>query len=387
MAAGAAAFGLKRVVEDTSDPDVGVEMEELVLRRGYPIERHRIVTEDGYVLGTYRIPHGRFKEDRPEKTAHGRRRRPVVLLQHGLQDSSLAFVANFHDQSLAFILADAGYDVWMGNNRGNRYSRAHMTLSPRSSRYWNFTWVEMAEYDLPAEVDYILRHTGAQRFAYVGHSEGSTQAFAAFSSNSKLASKVSVFVAMAPVCFVGSQRVMFLKAVQSLGLDRMMQMLGDEVFYLNNQASNAIMPNSCRALSSGCAFLMEAFAGKSDNLNQTRIHVYATMFPAGTSTMNIRHWVQSIKTKSFGKFDYGSSKANMRHYGSASPPTFNLKDFTVPTAIFSGANDQMADPEDVRHLMEELNSRAVFRFKEVPSYAHLDFILAMDAKTKLYPHV
>ena len=36
-------------------------------------------------------------------------------------------------QSLAFLLADNGFDVWVANTRGTKYSRRHISLPTNSS--------------------------------------------------------------------------------------------------------------------------------------------------------------------------------------------------------------------------------------------------------------
>ncbi len=38
------------------------------------------------------------------------------------------------------MLADMGYDVWLGNARGNAYSRKHVNLTTDSAKYWRFRY-------------------------------------------------------------------------------------------------------------------------------------------------------------------------------------------------------------------------------------------------------
>ena len=54
---------------------------------------------------------------------------PVVYLQHGLVDSSDTFITNYENKAMAFVLANKGYDVWVGNIRGNKHSNEHVKFN------------------------------------------------------------------------------------------------------------------------------------------------------------------------------------------------------------------------------------------------------------------
>lgn len=68
---------------------------------GYPLENHKVVTDDGWVLNMYRIPYGKYRNNKPGP-------RPVILLHHGITLSSACFTLYNANESLAYILADAG---------------------------------------------------------------------------------------------------------------------------------------------------------------------------------------------------------------------------------------------------------------------------------------
>ena len=103
----------------------------------------------------------------------------------------------------AFRLAEQGYDVWLGNYRGNTYSRGHLTLNPDvDTSFWRFSWDEMAKYDLPAMLDYVIEQTGKEKIHYVGHSMGTTTFMAMNAMDRSWEHKVELAVLLAPVAYV-----------------------------------------------------------------------------------------------------------------------------------------------------------------------------------------
>lgn len=102
----------------------------------------------------------------------------------------------------AYILADAGYDVWLGNARGTEPSRTHVHLKPnglRQKRYWTFSWHEIGEVDLPAVIDHILSKTNQKKLSYVGHSQGTTALLVMASMRPEYNDKLLDVHLMAPV--------------------------------------------------------------------------------------------------------------------------------------------------------------------------------------------
>eukprot|EP01119_Soliformovum_irregulare_P023743 TRINITY_DN8361_c0_g1_i1.p1 TRINITY_DN8361_c0_g1~~TRINITY_DN8361_c0_g1_i1.p1 ORF type:complete len:388 (-),score=73.08 TRINITY_DN8361_c0_g1_i1:45-1067(-) len=315
--------------------------------------------------------------------------KPAVYLQHGLLDSAAAWVINNPHESLGFILADEGFDVFLGNVRGNTWSTNNTKYNIDSDAYWNLVdFDNMISIDLPTMIDAVLKKSGQKQLVYIGHSQGTLMGFAGFSSYPHLASKVSIFLALAPVAFVNHQTSYFLTVLSDLHAAFWVEFFGWRDFLPSAPIIDFLAGLFCEEEPLTCTNFIFLLCGSDpSNLNQTRLPLYVSYTPAGTSVRNMMHWSQMVRSGRFQKYDYGLE--NYYYYGQFEPPQYYPENMThPPVAFFTGTQDDLADPVDVANLIDILPaSNKPVKHLNIEVYQHLDFTWGEDAWKLLYPTV
>ncbi|KAI8822874.1 Alpha/Beta hydrolase protein [Fimicolochytrium jonesii] len=366
--------------------------EEFVRFWGFPFQHHYVTTKDGYILALHRIPYSRAEHETKKKQKAANRRlglrstgshpegnRPVVLLWHGFLMCSEVWICTPDPKlSLAFTLAEAGYDVWMGNTRGNKYSCKHRYLKPTEEAFWDFSMDHLALYDLPDAVDYILKVTGVPSLSYVGFSQGSGQGFSSLSINPRLNKRVNLFVALAP-------------AAKPMGLENktlgtMLKISPEVVFLLFGRKSllsvtpfwqSILSPLSFAwTIDIACNFLFRWKAEMIDHKNVVYQHLYSY-----TSVKCVVHWFQIIRNGRFQMYDESPTMLPNSQSGHV-VPKFPTEHIQTPIALFYGGKDTLAD---MTWLLQE-TATPVYCLK-VDEYEHICFLWARGLDKTVYPAI
>ncbi|CAI4231548.1 unnamed protein product [Auanema sp. JU1783] len=364
------------------DIEALMNVPEIVNHWGYPVEIHDVVTEDGYILQLHRIPYG--KNDTNQTSNN----RPVVFLQHGLLCTSSIWLLNLPHQSAGFVFADSGFDVWLGNMRGNIYSKEHTNYSSSESRFWRFSWEEMAKYDLPAMIDYVLKKTDKPFLYYVGHSQGTLTMFAQLSRQPEFKSKIRKMFALAPVARMSNVHGLFHylgKIYEQFNL--VYALFGDNEFMSNNIFTRMLTDIICDVSVNNpiCEnFIFSVSGPNSNQLNSTRIGIFLAHNPAGTSVRNMLHFAQMVRRRSMSAFDLGLA-GNLKTYGKAEPPEYKLDNVEASMYLFYSDYDWLANSVDVEgHLMKSLPKTTVKLAKKLYKFNHNDFLWGLRARKEIY---
>lgn len=327
------------------------------------VEDHLVRTEDDYILTLHRI--------RPRP---GRFNGKVVYLHHGLLMCSDVWVCNIEkNKNLPMVLHELGFDVWMGNNRGNKYSTAHLHRLPKQTKFWDFSIDEFAFFDIPNSVQFVLDRTGVDQLVCIGFSQGSAQMFAAFSLSEELNMKVSQFIAISPAMTPRGlhNRIADTLAKSSPGF--MYLFFGRRI----------VLPTAVlwqRTLHPKLFNLFVDFGNRFlfnwHALNITprqKLASYSKLYST-TSVKSIVHWFQILQSQKFQMFEESDDIINSlyRPYQIATFPTkTNIK---IPILLIYGGIDSLVDINAMKDL---LPARTVFDIK-VENHEHLDLLWGHD---------
>ncbi|XP_076230782.1 gastric triacylglycerol lipase [Calliopsis andreniformis] len=359
--------------------DAALTAPQLIKKYSYPLEIHHVVTEDGYVLELHRIPHG--KENKSNLRSN-----PPVLLLHGLAGSSADWILMGPERGLGYILADEGFDVWLGNNRGNIYSKNHTLISTSHRKFWNFSYHELGVYDLPASIDYILAQTKYDKLFYIGHSQGTTQFWVMMSERPSYNSKISLMIALAPVAYTSHMRGLVTKLadVTYVGV-----WIGETFGYpelrsrsiWEKMVSNIICRDSVKSLCTNVIFFIAGLNKTEYDTVDTKI--MKSHIPAGGSWKQIIHFGQGYIHKDlFRQFDYNNNEKNYETYNSYASPEYDLSRVKAPIAAFSSEADVLADTQDVEHLIGKLNN--IVHHEKFKDFTHYDFLWGKHSTSLLF---
>uniref|UniRef100_I1NNN4 Partial AB-hydrolase lipase domain-containing protein n=1 Tax=Oryza glaberrima TaxID=4538 RepID=I1NNN4_ORYGL len=381
--------------------------EDVITELGYPFEAIKVVTSDGYVLLLERIPR--------------RDSQKVVLLQHGILDSSMGWVSNGVVGSPAFAAYDQGYDVFLGNLRG-LVSREHVDKNISSYKYWKYSVNEHGTKDMPAIVEEIhkikISELGKSRphiseetedqndkiknfevqasqdderdnqpykLCAVCHSLGGA-VMLMYVVTSRIAQKphrLSRLVLLSPAGFHEDSNVVF-SMVEKLILfvgpvlapfipglyipTRFFRML------LNKLARDF---NNYPALGGLVQTLMGYVVG-GDSSNWVGVlglpHYNMDDMP-GVSFHVALHLAQIKRAKRFQMYDYGSPVANMEAYGTPEPLDLGAHYglIGIPVDLVAGQRDRVISPSMVKKHYKLMRKAGVEVSYNEFEYAHLDF--------------
>ncbi|XP_019876917.2 lipase 3 [Aethina tumida] len=367
------------------DEEAHMKVPELLQKHGYPCETYQIQTSDNYLLTVHRIPSG----------VTGKNNGRVAFLQHGLISSSADWIITGPGKGLAYILADLGYDVWMGNGRGNTYSRNHTVYNPdKDSKFWQFSWHEIGAIDLPAMIDLTLEITGADGVYYVGHSQGTTSYYVMLSEHPEYNNKIKVHVSMAPIAYMNHMTSPLLKLIAfwNKTLGALMSLIGINEFLPSSDflalAGSALCSDDSltQVLCTNGLFAICGF--NKDEMNATMLPTLMGHTPAGSSTRQFLHYGQEIKSGYFRQYDHGLI-GNIKAYGKATPPKYDLSKITAPIYIIYSNNDWLSATKDVDRLYNQLTNaptKAKFLLSN-NKINHVDYMYGIHAPTLIYNKV
>jgi lysosomal acid lipase/cholesteryl ester hydrolase len=342
---------------------------EFIERFGHNLEENEVTTEDGYILNLWHlIPN--FSVN-PEK---------VIFLQPGFASTGICYFS-IKKKSLAYLLQEKGYDVWIGNNRGSKFSSKHVSKNPKdvNGDFWEFSLDDFAKYDITAEINYIKKRTGAKKVHFVGYSEGSTLLLMLYMDNPQFVeSSINKFISIATV-----PNLLSIPVSISESIDKICDYLEiAEPFTKAFQISDSIRTTLVKSVKSNPKYFVKKFKEDGSITNKTdseAIAFFLSHYPTDTSIYHLYQWEKIQEEKKLVHYNvHSKEKDKFREYD------LNvLKNWKIKTFVTRSKCDNFSPYNEVTEFYNNIKNKSLITFFD-SDYAHLDYGLAKSAYKDIY---
>ena len=346
--------------EDFSE-DLDVYYKDYIKQFGYELEENSVTTEDGFILSIWHL--------QPKKP-NGK----VVYLQHGLADTAWTFF-QLKEKSLPFFLLQEGFDLWLGNTRGNVFSLKHVTKKIDNA-YTNFTMDEMVKYDLPTMVNYVKSRTGVEKVSYLSHSQGTTIFFMLYMHNPTYVEQTfDHYVSLGSVPNVAHTHLTALEILDIIACILKAVKIFDTINLSNFQRN--LVSGFCRLSPGICGKFVDGATAlrPTKRMDYTNIYNFMFYYPGGVSKTNLLHWSQIHRMKKLVYYN-----PNFEEEQTAEPYNIeNLKKWKLKSLIARSDDDTLSSYEDVTEFYNTVEDKSVIQLLDLKDYSHIDVLSSESA--------
>lgn len=405
----------EKILHDFTNENAGTfTAQQLIGRSGFLYEDHFVLADDGYITNLIHIINPKADKSQlkqpPVFIMHGGIIDPTAwvwasTLSHWPEDypRKLGQPMTSSNRSLALMLANNGYDVWLVGSRGcNLMNQGHVRLrvfqplgktnqekltqfkvdlmrSKDLVKYFDYSMDEIMKYEVPRQIEKVLELTGAESVIFFSFSFSTMIAFPLFALHPEIARRVHQHIALAPIINnkgasipiqVGHQLVP--KIPYKTGV-----MLND-MFFTHN------FPNMFTAWTSNLhsrytfgKIAQNWLAGPSAKFTTKTEAPVIWHLLVSTGFKEVQHYCQQVNAGNLQRFDYGPM-FNMFLYKSPKPPRYDIRVGNVKKwMLIEGTLDNLATPKSAQQIYDTVLPKPLKRL-QINGYNHLDLVAGMD---------
>ncbi|XP_063923412.1 lipase lipl-4-like [Zophobas morio] len=351
------------------NPDVDLTVPEIIQKYVGNVQTYNVTTKDGYILTMFRIP-----REKP---------RGVVLLQPPISAGAIAWLSDGLN-SLGVTLWNKGYDVWLSNHRGASYSRNHINMTDKNPLFWDYSFHEIALYDLDAQFEVINQETNSQ-VIFIGYSMSSTLGLTYASLQPELSKKyVKSYILVAPVVLMENFSSLFKFLFYAMYPLESFFRIGEFMTFEAVRWFGSFVNVAPAVVNFVTSLVMGWTIDEMDPVLYPYIFAH---HGRGITNKMLYHYGQIFFNQShFLMYDYGT-ESNRVVYGSNLPPSYPLQNIDSSMYFIYGDNDKLATPADVKNLYDLLPQGQVRGKYKIENHNHIDYFFSKYRRNKTYKSI